>query len=130
MFNGKQFFYLYIDVLCSMNVNWTLSTVYVTGTPFVRKLAKCLWCLDTHHVNFTTRGFKIPCRFSQFQGYNDYKRKRVKEPRLSCVELKCHIDELSGTLVQPWFSNTKFDLLRTDAEELVDVMSNYSNNFS
>ena len=116
---------IFVGVFRDMDVNWRLSSVHVTGTPFAKKLAKCLWYLDAHHGKFTSRGIRFPSRFAQFQGYNDYKRKKEKEPRLSSEELKHHIDELSGMLLQPWFSGTKFNSLRSDVEELVESMKKY-----
>ena len=59
-----------------------------TGAKFVNKLAHTLWCLDPHHDKFSKRGIHLPDRFSVYQGYNDFKKRKEKEPRLSCEDLQ------------------------------------------
>ena len=106
------------------NVGWTLDSQEV-GAAFTHKLTQCLWYLDPHHQKFVNRGIALPVRFNSFQGYNDYKRKKEREPRLSAQELDHHIDVLSGVLMQPWFANTRFTSLQKDVAELVNVMQKY-----
>ena len=93
---------------------------------FIRKLARCLWHLDSHHQKFVNQGIMLPVRFSSFQGYNDYKKKKEKEPILSRQELDHHVDVLSGVLKQSWFANIHFTSLKNDVSKLVNVMNKYA----
>ena len=112
-------------LLETLNIGWTADSFDV-GRSFVHKLAQCLWYLDPHHQKFLNRGTKLPVRFNAFQGYNDYKRKKEKEPRLCARELLHHADLLSGMLMQPWFSHPRFRSIRDDVAELADVMHQYA----
>ena len=67
----------------------------------------------------------IPDRFSKFTGYNDYRKKKMKEPRLSAESLHLHIEQLSTILMQPWLSAKKFFVIRTDVEKLVEALHRY-----
>ena len=95
------------------------------GVNFVRKLSKCLWYLDPHHYKLRNQGIHLPQRFTAFTGYNDYKKKKEKPPRMSSEDLNFHIQELSGTLMQPWFAVKRFELLRKDVESLVESLDKY-----
>ena len=96
-----------------------------TGANFISKLAHTLWYLDPHHNKFSQRGIRIPERFMTYTGYNDYKKKKEKEPRLSCDGLHEHIEKLTSMLMQPWMSCKRFDLIRTDIEHLLDALCKY-----
>ena len=112
-------------VLNDMKVGWRRDSVESTGVTFIRKLTRVLWYLDTHHAKFSTRSIKLPDNFSRFQGYNDFRRKREKEPHLSVPELEEHIKSLSESLMQPWFASKVFDPLRSDIEILLDALLAY-----
>ena len=47
--------------------------------------------------------------FSIQRIYNDYKKKKEKEPQLSSESLKHHYDVLSGILMQPWIVQKRYD---------------------
>lgn len=117
---------MYTGVLADMKVGWKRCVVSTTGVNFVGKLSKCLWYIDPHHGKFSSRGIKIPSRFEAFQGYNDFKKNKKKEPRLSSVELNVHIHALSESLMQPWILVRAFQELREDIEALVDALKKYS----
>ena len=111
-----------IGVLSSMKVGWRPDSVNSTGTNFVRKLSRCLWYIDPHHEKFRKQGVNLPDRFLCFTGYNDYKKRKEREPRVSSDELNYHTEELSGLLMQPWLSFVRFDKLRRDVENLVNAL--------
>ena len=67
----------------------------------------------------------IPDCFSSYTRYNDFKRKREEEPHLSVMGLHQHIEQLSIILMQPWLSAKKFDVIRGDVENLVDILHSY-----
>lgn len=114
-----------VGVLGAMNLGWRQCDVKITGVNFISMLSKCLWYIDPHHGKFIARGIHLPDRFSRFQGYNDFRRKKEKEPRLSSVDINHHIQELSGCLMQPWFSGCVFQKFREDVEHLVYALKKY-----
>ena len=105
-----------------MKAGWKRCNVSTTGVKFVGKLSRCSWYIDPHHSKFASRGMKIPSRFEVFQGYNDYKKNKKREPRLSLTDLNVHLHELSGSVMQPWFSVQRYKELRGDMEKLVDAL--------
>ena len=96
-----------------------------TGTNFVSKLANTLWYLDPHHDKVSKRGIHLPERFLRYNGYNDFKRKKEKEPRLSNEGIKQHIEQLNSMLMQPWMSSKRFDLIPADIEYFLDALCKY-----
>ena len=92
---------------------------------FVSMLSQVLWYLDPHHEKFASRGIHLPDRFSAYRGYNDFKKKKEKEPRLLADGLQHHLDQLSGVLMQPWMSGKRFEVIRGDVEKLVDALHKY-----
>ena len=46
-------------------------------------------------------------------------------PQLSAVLLNKHVQELSTLLMQPWFHNKRFKLLRQEVEGLMDALRKY-----
>ena len=114
----------YVEELHSMGVGWRPCSVTI-GANFVRKLSQALWYLDPHHKKINSRGFHMPDQCSKFTGYNDYKKKKMKEPRLSAESLHLHIEQLSTILMQPWLSAKKFCVLHNDVEKLVDALHHY-----
>ena len=85
-----------------------------------------LWYLDPHHDKFTSRSIHIPEIFLAFRGYNDYKKKKEKEPQLSSESLKHHYDVLSGILMQPWIAQKRYDVIRKNVENLVEALHKYN----
>lgn len=76
-------------------------------------------------VNFLFRCIQLPAAFGRFQGYNDWKRKKMKKPRVLCETLKHHESRLSELLSQPWLSCPLFSSVRNDIEELVKAIHCY-----
>ena len=77
--------YMCAGLLNNMNVGWRQDIIQSTGVSFVRKLTRALWYLDPHHSKLNDRSF------TQFQGYNDFRRRKEKELRLSVSGLDEHI---------------------------------------
>lgn len=67
----------------------------------------------------------LPTPFQKFCGYNDYKRKKEKKPRLSQMGLNHHVQLLSKILMQPWFCRSKYSQLYSLTEKLVEGMRKY-----
>ena len=81
--------------------------------------------IDPHHSKFVERGIYLPDCFSMYKGYNDFKRKKEKEPRLSREGLEQYIQQLSTILMQPWMSSKRFEMIRKDVDKLVDSLHAY-----
>lgn len=107
-----------------MGVGWSPCSKQ-TGSNFVHKLTQALWYIDPHHSKFVGRGIHLPDRFSMYRGYNDFKKKKEKEPRLSKEGLEQHIQQLSTILMQPWMSSKRFEVIRKDVDKLVDSLHAY-----
>ena len=107
-----------------MGIGWRPCS-RATGVTFFQKLSQALWYLDPHHSKFADRGISIPHLFSTYRGYNDFKRKKEKEPRLSTDGLNHHIEQLNNLLLQPWMSGTRVEVLRSDIDKLVDALHRY-----
>ena len=60
-----------MDLLKSMNLGWSPDNVKTTGEKFVKALSDCLWTLDPHHEQFSSRACVIPSIFAEFKGYNN-----------------------------------------------------------
>ena len=114
-----------LDLLKEMKLGWNPDTVKTTGEKFVKALSDCLWTLDPHHEQFTSRACVIPPIFSEFKGYNDWVRKKQKKPQLSQPVLEKHIDLLSDYLMHPWLSTHKWRSFRSSVEQLVESLHKY-----
>ena len=90
----SPFLVSYSGQLETMGVGWSPCSKQ-TGSNFVHKLTQALWYIDSHHSKFVERGIHLPDCFSMYKGYNDFKRKKEKEPRLSREGLEQHIQQLS-----------------------------------
>ena len=107
-----------------MGVGWRPCS-QATGASFVKKLSQALWYIDAHHAKFKERSLPIPERFASFRVYNDYNKKREKEPQLCAETLHFHVEQLSTVLMQPWMVVKRYDSLRDNVEKLVDVLHKY-----
>jgi len=75
------------EQLHKMNVGWTRDSVKSTGERSVQKITRALWYINPHHEKFASCGIKLLPSIGVFHCYNDYKRKKEKEPRISADEL-------------------------------------------
>ena len=114
-----------LKLLDTMKVGWSPDVVSSTGERFLRQLTTTLWYLDSHHGKFQSQNIPLPQALSPFQGYNDYKSKKEKQPRLSQDGLKSHMESLSAFLMQPWLSHFTFTPLREVVNKLADCMYKY-----
>ena len=94
------------------------------GKRFVSSLQDTLWYLDGQHSKFAERGLALPIRLSRFDGYNDWRAKKAKQPQLSQDNLTQHINTLSDTLLSPWMIRELFKPVLEDVEKLVECMNN------
>lgn len=91
-----------------------------------------MWYITNHHptINTVALQFKdvlpIPKEFENFDGYNDYKRKRVKVDQLSLDVLEGHSQALYSLLLKPicnsttcWVSGSQ------NIKQLADCLQSY-----
>ena len=71
------------------------------------------------------RSAHLPVAFAKFEGYNDWKKKKMKKPRLSLELLQHHESKLSSLLSQPWLARSVFAAVRKDVEDLLEAIHHY-----
>ena len=114
-------------LLEEMKAGWAPDVVDTIGERFVKQLTSTLWYLDGHHQKFLSRSIHLPEKLSNFQGFNDWKRKKIKQPVLTVPELKFHIQALSRILSQPWIAKSEYSELKSLIDKLVDGIYKYMN---
>ena len=114
-----------LEYLGHFSVGWSKDCVETTGKRFVSSLRDALWYLDGQHGKFAERGLALPTRLLQFEGYNDWRAKKTKQPQLSQDKLTQHINTLSDTLLSPWMIREPFKPVLEDVEKLVECMNKY-----
>ena len=70
------------------------------------------------------RSIHVPDAFAK-KGYNDWRKKEMKKPRLSCELLHHHESQLSSLLCQPWLARSVFSIVRKDVEGLLEAIHRY-----
>jgi len=115
----------FIDLLSSWSVGWTPDNVQTLGQHCIKTVVSALWYLDPHHDSFKDRSLAIPPCFAKFTGYNDWRRKKEKHPRLSQGDLDRHVQAVSSILCQPWSHKPSFKMLRSQLAALSEVMKQY-----
>ena len=93
----------FLHILEDGILGWSPDVVKGTGDKFVKAVSDTLWALDPHHNQFHDRACALPSIFSEFQGFNDWQRRKQKKPQLSQRILEKHIGVLSDYLMQPWY---------------------------
>ena len=96
-------------------------------------LCNALWCITNQHEVINDRASRakdvkpIPYWFEQFQGYNEVKRKKVKENPISSSTLKSHADALFSICQRPIMILSKeWKALRNDIESLAACLASYT----
>ena len=107
-----------------MKVGWAPDSLQSIGEKFVNTISAALWYLDSHHQRLASRGIHLPKEVGALQGY-DWRKKKMKEPRISSSGLDGHIQSLSRTLSQPWLAKREYTELRSLTEGITDAMHNY-----
>ena len=110
-----------IDLLTEMKVGWAPDSVQSIGEKFVGGVTVALWYLDPHHQRLASRGIHLPKEVARFEGFNDWRKKKMKEPRISSSGLDGHIQSLSRTLSQPWLARSEYTQFRSLTEGTKDT---------
>lgn len=64
------------------------------------------------------------CRFARFEGYNDWKKKKMKKPQLSARNLEIQSEILFRMINRPYTQN--WGDIKTDSEKLAVSLSTYA----
>ena len=113
-----------IDVLVKLKIGWSPDSIEI-GEKFVNQLTGTLWYLDPHHERLASRGIHLPDEVADLQGFNDWQRKKIKQPAMSSANLDGHIQSLSRTLTQPWLAKREYAQLKSLTEKIVVCMHDY-----
>ena len=70
----------------------------ILGECCIKTIVSALWYLDPHHDHFRSQSLAIPPCFTKFTGYNDWKRKKEKQPRIQQGDIDRHVQALSSLL--------------------------------
>ena len=100
---------LFNDVLTyldGLKVGWRPDIVDSVGKRFVSVLQRTLWYLDAHHQKLADRAVHLPPRLLKFTGYDDFRSKKKKPPRLTTKGLNEHIEGLCAFLLEPWLNRS------------------------
>lgn len=95
-------------------------------------LCNTLWYMTNQHETLERasskhRGVKcVPKTFSQYTGYNEIRRKKVKSQKLDTTSLNSHSEALYTLLQKPIFShNDNWRQLKMDIAELAECLASY-----
>lgn len=69
---------LYNDLVASLNIGWTRD-ISIVGERCVKIIAQSLWYVDACHKQFEERSINFPEVFKKFQGYNNWRQKKIKK---------------------------------------------------
>ena len=64
----------------------------------------------------------MPDEVADLQGFNEWQRKKIKQPAISSANLDGHIQSLSQTLLQPWLAKREYAHLKSLTEKIVVCM--------
>ena len=76
-------------------------------------LTNCLWYITNQHLTINNTAVKrqdvkpVPAPFEKYQGYNEYKRKKVKSQPLDQTNLHSHGQALYSILNRPIFKSSQ-----------------------
>ena len=83
------------------------------------------FCIDPCHKQFHDWSISLPPLLDQFEGYNDWKAKKIKKPQLSVEGLNLRLEQLSFLLNQPWLFSPSFKQLCETVDALAEAFNTY-----
>ena len=99
--------------------------VQSTGKTVVDNLSDKLWYLDSHHKKFKDQHLIIPIPFTEYQGFNDYRKNHKSKAHIQAAELNIHIGSLVSILGMPWNIKNKSSEFRRFLSTLAESMKSY-----
>ena len=121
-----------IDMLHSQKLRFPADLCDSDGTYIVRSLARALWSIDGNHATLQSavkhNGVPPLSRvFEDFDGYNNWRAKKLKKPQLSADRLKDYGNILLGMLGKPVLRSAAFKEFKLHVEGLAETLLQYSN---
>ena len=104
---------------------------------FKQVLTNALWYATSHHLTINDRASKekdvlpVPEEFENFQGYNQYKRKKMKAAQLDKSSLTSHAEALFSLVNKPYIRSTAgLQHVGSEVLKLAQCFSSYANYLS
>ncbi|WAQ96968.1 hypothetical protein MAR_029658 [Mya arenaria] len=119
-----------VEMCVSRDLKLHKSAVKDEGSYIIQVLTNALWYITNQHqtINDTSLRFKdvvpVPEPFEKFQGYNEFKRKKLKAQPLTQDGLHSHSEALFSLLNRPIFSSSWFEF-KADVETLATCLCRY-----
>ncbi|KAI8503983.1 hypothetical protein Bbelb_180510 [Branchiostoma belcheri] len=102
------------------------------GSYIIQVLCNSLWYVTNQHVVINDAALRkksvtaVPVAFDKYQGYNDYKRKKMKAQQMSSTQLNSHAQALYSLCNRPVMkSSAAWVEVHNDIEKLADCLSAY-----
>ena len=89
------------------SIGFSIHLVQSIGKTVVDNLSDTLWYLDRHPEKFKDRHLVIPIPFTNYQGFNNYRKNHKSKPHIQAAELNTHIGLLVSILGMPWILKNK-----------------------
>ena len=113
-----------VDMLIETRVGWAPDSLQSIGEKFV-KYHHCCLVVPWSPPQLASRGIRLPKEVGALQGYNDWRKKKVKKPRIRSSGLDGHIQSPSQTLSLPWLPKSEYAKRRSLIEGITDAMRKY-----
>ena len=81
--------------------------------------------LDPHHQHLASRGIHLLKEVGALQGYNDWRKKKIKEPRITSSRLDQHIQSFSRNLSTLWLTKSEYAEFLSLTEGITKAMHIY-----
>ncbi|KAK3095270.1 hypothetical protein FSP39_012504 [Pinctada imbricata] len=113
-----------IDWIAPIDNGWTLDQKEI-GSKIISTLRNALWYIDHAHEKFKERGCPLPDVYKAFQGYNNYKKLRHKQPIVTVMKLNELCNDLSACLSFPSMNSVQHKTLYVHLESLLSCLIKY-----
>lgn len=116
-----------------VQIKTNLAQILLVNETILQVLINCLWYLTNQRLVTADASSKradvipVPEAWDSYQGYNQMKRKRLKEMPIQSSALKSQADALFSLCLKPYAKSTEaFSKLHRDIEGLANCMLRYS----
>lgn len=122
------------NLLLIRGIGFPPSVAESEGFSVVNVLTNTLWAIDASHDTLSaatskqgsTKIPKLPGVWEQFQGYNDYKSKKVAKPRLQSLVLKEFAQEIFQIIGFPSLQFSDWHQTKMEVEGLANTLDAYA----
>lgn len=121
-----------IDLLRIRKLGWLSDAHTTSGVQFVSRLSNLIWYIDPHCSKFIQRSYHFPKFIDELpeykanSSYNQYyNNSHHKKTEIQAKNLKCHVEALENSLIQPWASDKKWEQFISEVIELCATSKKY-----